>query len=284
MLKIFIMQPLQLIKLNSTGPAVIKWQSFLIKQGFNIGNPDGAFGINTYNATKTFQQQQGLPSDGVVGSNTYAAAMVLGFNAVLSIADFMGIDVSHINGVIDWPAVKADPQNIEFVYIKATEGTTVQDTKYGINIQQSTAAGLSTGAYHFYSLTSSPENQAANFIKIVGANYPYKLPPVLDYEKDVNGSDIDSVIAGLNTWLTIVENKWGIQPIIYTSKNYWDQLNNPSGFAKYNLWLANYNPGLPSLPGDWIEWAIWQYSCKGSVQGIPGAVDFNKYNSGAGLI
>lgn len=279
------MLPLQVIKLNSIGPAVAKWQRFLLEQGFNIGSggADGGFGNFTLAATIAFQQAHQLTADGVVGNATYGVAMLLGFNGVLDMADFLGIDVSHHDGDIDWNAVKADAQDIRFAYVKASEGATVQDSTYSFNIQAATTIGLGTGAYHFYSLTSSPENQAANFIQQVGQNYPYKLPPMLDYEKDTNSSNVAATIAALKTLLNLIQQQWGIRPIIYTSKNYWGQLNNPAGFDSYLLWLANYNTGLPALPGDWLEWAIWQYTESGTVQGINAAVDLNRYNINAGL-
>ncbi|KAI9459586.1 family 25 glycoside hydrolase [Russula earlei] len=210
--------------------------------------------------------------------------MKLGFNAVLEIADYIGIDVYHNNGNINWTAVKADPKKVKFVYVKATEGATVQDALYAANIQGATAAGFATGAYHFFSLTTSAADQAANFIQQVGDTYPYEMPPVLDYEKDVSHSDVPNVIAAVSAWLAAVQSKWGVVPMIYTSVNYWSQLGNPPGFDQYPLWLANYNKGLPALPGDWPAWAIWQYSGSGVVSGITGDVDLNQYNVASGFL
>jgi lysozyme len=280
------MQALQVIQLNSANAAVKNWQLFLISRGYNVGaaGADGIFGHDTFNATVTFQQSQHLPADGVVGNQTYGAAMLLGFNGVLNIASFTGIDVYHDDGNIDWQKVAADPQNIQFAYIKATEGTTIQDPNYNFNIAQATAAGLKTGAYHFFSLTSAPDTQAQNFINTVGQNYNYALPPALDFEKDVSGGDVADTVAALQKWLTLIKNQWNITPIIYTSPGYWNQLNAPKGFDNFPLWLADYNP-IPAMPnGDWTEWAIWQYCEKGTVQGIGSGVDLNRYNLNSGLM
>lgn len=275
------------IQLNSTGSAVTEWQQFLSSQGYAVGAADGIFGASTNIATEAFQTKEGLTADGVVGPDTYAAAATLGFSGGTStpipIANFLGIDVFHGNGTIDWNAVKADPQNIHFVYIKATQGTTDQDPEYATNIQGATAAGFATGAYHFFSLTSDAQSQADNFIQQVGATYPYKLPPAFDYEVNVTSDTAASVLASVQTWLTAVKNKWGITPVIYTSVNYWSQLGNPPGFEQYPLWLANYNPGMPPVPGSWTQWAIWQYSESGSVNGVTGDVDMNKYNTSSNL-
>lgn len=283
---------MSIIQLNSNGAAVTQWQQFLASLGYAVGTPDGIFGPETQAATQAFQTKEGLTADGIVGPSTYAAAAALGFSEGSTpgggsspvIANFLGIDVFHGNGTIDWNAVKADPQNIKFVYVKATQGSTFQDPCYAANIKGATATGFATGAYHFFSLESTAQSQADNFIQQVGDTYPYTLPPAFDYEMNVTGADSASVLAAIETWLNAVKSKWGITPVIYSSVNYWSQLGNPAGFSQYPLWLANYNPGMPGVPGGWNEWAIWQYSESGSVSGVSGAVDMNKYNTASGLL
>ncbi len=70
---------LKMIRTGSQGPAVKEWQYFLIGQGFLFGDADGKFGPKTKNATMAFQEKYGLPPDGIVGSKSYGAAMLLGF-------------------------------------------------------------------------------------------------------------------------------------------------------------------------------------------------------------
>ncbi len=50
----------------------VRYLQFLLKtQGYSVGNVDGAFGPNTTNAVKAFQQANGLTADGIVGRNTW---------------------------------------------------------------------------------------------------------------------------------------------------------------------------------------------------------------------
>lgn len=63
----------QVLQRGSTGEDVIELQSRLKYNGFYTSNVDGVFGWNTYWAVRNFQDQFGLPVDGVVGATTKAA-------------------------------------------------------------------------------------------------------------------------------------------------------------------------------------------------------------------
>lgn len=75
---------LQSILLGSHGEAVADWQYFLLGRGLYKLEVDGEFGPATESATKTFQRLHGVkPVDGWVGSDTYGAALQLGFDPLL---------------------------------------------------------------------------------------------------------------------------------------------------------------------------------------------------------
>ena len=59
------------LKLGSKGVYVIILQDALNTLGYVCGSPDGIFGNNTLNALKTYQRENGLTSDGVVGCGTW---------------------------------------------------------------------------------------------------------------------------------------------------------------------------------------------------------------------
>ena len=63
----------QVLQRGSIGEDVIELQSRLKYNGFYTSNVDGVFGWNTYWAVRNFQDQFGLPVDGVVGAKTKAA-------------------------------------------------------------------------------------------------------------------------------------------------------------------------------------------------------------------
>ncbi len=49
-------------------------------------------------------------------------------------AEYDGIDVSRYNGVIKWEEV-AENKNLKFVYVKATDGSGIEDRCYQKNIK-----------------------------------------------------------------------------------------------------------------------------------------------------
>jgi len=57
------------------------WQKFLLGHGSLEGPADGRFGAQTLEGTRRFQAAEGLEADGVVGPQTFAAALRLGWPA-----------------------------------------------------------------------------------------------------------------------------------------------------------------------------------------------------------
>ncbi len=90
-----------------------------------------------------------------------------------------GIDVSHHQGEIDWPAVAAD--GISFAYIKATEGGDHIDRRFAENWAGARAAGLRVGAYHFFTLCRPGAEQADNLLSTMPAGEA-DLPVAVDFE------------------------------------------------------------------------------------------------------
>lgn len=60
------------LRYGSCGKHVEYLQQMLTSKGYNAGSADGIFGIKTLDAVKTFQSENGLSIDGVVGQKTWA--------------------------------------------------------------------------------------------------------------------------------------------------------------------------------------------------------------------
>lgn len=84
---------------------------------------------------------------------------------------------------MDWTALSN--QGVSFAFIKATEGSSLQDVRFAENWEGALAAGVRPGAYHFFSYDSPGEQQAENFIRTVPVTEG-ALPPVVDIEFTAN--------------------------------------------------------------------------------------------------
>lgn len=183
-----------------------------------------------------------------------------------------GIDVSRWQGEIDW--VKVSKTDVKFSFIKATEGIGYVDPMFRRNALGSDAVGLKVGFYHFLRPDNGkPEEEAQHFVDTVrGFKYEWL---VCDVENSY-GKDKNAVTAYTQKWLEVVEKKTGKKPLIYTYVSF-AQTYLSSALTKYPLWLAHYVSGSkPSSKTPWGDnWVCWQYSDKGTVSGISGAVDLN---------
>lgn len=66
---------MEILRRGSEGEAVRRWQHFLIGQGLLTASADGVFGPVTEAATRVFQRRAKVQADGVVGPQSYAAAL-----------------------------------------------------------------------------------------------------------------------------------------------------------------------------------------------------------------
>lgn len=189
--------------------------------------------------------------------------------------DIHGIDVSRYQQIINWKAVKSmkvENIKIDFVFIKATQGTKTVDYQYFQNKLRAKSAGLTIGAYHFFVASKDPIAQANLFSKVVSLKTG-DLPPVVDIENEYGQSD-EKIRKNLKTFLRLIERKYGVKPIIYTHANFYQ--NHLEGyFDEYPLWVAHYTKlGKPRVGKEWV---FWQLSEEAHVNGIEGYVDFNVF-------
>ncbi|MDR9857829.1 glycoside hydrolase family 25 protein [Paenibacillus sp. VCA1] len=199
-----------------------------------------------------------------------------------------GIDVSHWQGVIDWPAVAA--AGISFAFIKATQNS--MDDKFLANVKGAKAAGLLIGAYHYVddSVTTPDKARAAaqvfhNAIKAAGGPEVFDLPFVMDYESNKGGLTPAGCTAVAKAFLEEVERLTGRQPMVYTYPSF---ISRFSGLKDYPLWIARYSNQAPADAAGWNRWEFWQYSdgtlggeLPGGgrkVPGISGPVDLNEFD------
>ena len=195
-----------------------------------------------------------------------------------------GIDVSHWQGTINWGQVRAAGK--EFAFVKASEGTGYVDNRFTGNMQSARSAGVLAGAYHFArpDLGNSGAAEARHFVATARSYMTTGwLRPVLDLEVGANLGR-DALSNWVNAFMGEVRASAGVVPLIYLNSNYAANYVNTS-VAQYDVWIANwgandgqYDPNRRPGTGVWGgAWDFWQYTSRGSVQGIAGNVDLDVF-------
>lgn len=187
-----------------------------------------------------------------------------------------GIDVSYYQGKIDWKKVKTmeeDDVKIRFAFIKATEGMFSVDPYFQRNWREAPKAGITCGAYHYFKPKKSGEWQAKFFLQTVNFETG-DLPPVVDIE-ELNGVAASKMRIELQVFLTHIEKKTKVKPIIYTGLSFYNDYLK-GYFDEYPLWVAHYHQ--PKLKVNKADWHFWQHSDKARISGINHVVDFNAFN------
>lgn len=189
-----------------------------------------------------------------------------------------GIDVSSHQGKIDWRQVdslKSGGIEFAFVFVRATEGITRQDSHFDRNWRELKKTDLLRGAYHFFYPSRDAGKQAANFIAQVKLETG-DLPPVVDIEHS-NGKSRKQIIQSLSAYIKLIEEHYRIRPIIYTNHSFYTTYLKGS-FDQYPLWISYYTTKEQFLASCKYPWTFWQHSEKGRVAGIKGHVDFNVFS------
>ena len=197
----------------------------------------------------------------------------------------IGVDISSYQADVDMNELKK--QNIKFIYIKASEGSSHQDEYFKENWKNAFEAGLLSGAYHFFSYDSLGLTQAENFIDAVGKDIKGRLLPVVDVEyygdKEENPPNKEDVVRELSVYLKTLEKQYGIKPMIYTRSDIYDKYLKET-FDSYPYWISSlYTPINWKYHGDWY---IWQYLNRGILNGYTGGekyIDLNVFNKNKNL-
>ncbi len=238
-----------------------------------------------------------MPARLSVRCSAKLALLFLLFTALASFAQRpVGVDVSSYQGAsINWATAKAN--GISFAWAKATEGLTVNDADFTINMANAKAAGVLIGAYHFaHPELHTPADEAAHFWSVAGSyikNGGFYLMPMLDYERFTNGvvgatSHSDWSIQ----WNTIISNNAAangvlIKPIVYVSACnacYYD-----SSVSSAIPWIADYNGQNAQTSTPWTActscerwgagaWTLWQNTDSAPLAGATQNADGDVFN------
>lgn len=185
-----------------------------------------------------------------------------------------GIDIYHGDIITDWELLS---KNIDFIFLKCTEGDFRNDPKFGEYRYQAHEHGIICGFYHFYRSNKDPIAQAQKFCSSIGSLHANELPPVCDWETEDDPKDGNDVTE-IRVYLDSVEQYSGMKPIIYTGSSFAQDKNLTKEFSDYPLWVAHYTKNSPKIPKPWLKWTFWQSTDKAVVPGMKNKCDFNYFN------
>ncbi len=191
-----------------------------------------------------------------------------------------GIDVSEHQGKIDWKKVKGD--GVEFAFVRVLyrgwgSGKLVEDNTGEDNIRGAIANGINVGAYVFSQAVTQEEavEEARRAIDIVSP-YAQGIPIVIDVEyvpSDDARMDVLTPEERTDVILAFCDevSSQGYIPMLYYNTEMGGlgvENERLEGITKWYAWYSE----VPYYP---YKYDIWQYSDKGSVDGIKGNVDQN---------
>ena len=199
----------------------------------------------------------------------------IGENAGVSVN--RGVDVSALNGEIDW--AKVAEEQIAFAMIRAavrnTDGELAQDERFQENMSGAKSVGLRIGCY--VDLDADSEKAAEEIADFVLSNLSMSQQemgaPVAvrvqipDHTSSLSGQTREEWTQGVRAFCAKIK-KAGYEPVIYANTAAFHMLLNMAELEEYDKWIADY--------GDYLyfpyKFKCWQYSLKGTVNGIEGDV------------
>lgn len=183
-----------------------------------------------------------------------------------------GIDVSEHNGTINFTKVKN--AGINFVIIRigwiGNKENHTLDKKFIENYNNAKACGLKVGFYVYsYVENETAMLSAINWIKNQISGKTHEYPIFLDVE--------DKQISGLSKELQTNLCKYFCDNFensgVYANLDWFKNKLNVNDLTNYKIWLAQWTSASSHSANFKVD--LWQYSSKGSVNGISGRVDMN---------
>ena len=194
-----------------------------------------------------------------------------------------GIDVSEFQEDIDWKKVKED--DVEFAYLRigrrgATTGLLYEDPKFEKNYQGAKENGILIGVYFFSQAVDEKEaKEEARWVIDHLKDKQIDLPIVYDCEEvyledevsRMEGLDQTQISDNAIAFLKQIQ-KSGYDVMVYTYPYWAENFFDMKRISAYPIWLARY--GVDEVDFDYPI-RIWQYSEKGTINGISQATDLN---------
>lgn len=196
------------------------------------------------------------------------------------------IDISKFQGAVDFKKIRA--AGIDGVIIRCgytgygKAKTRNADSRWETNCKAAAAAGIPYGAYYYScAVTVEEAKSEAEFVLELLKGKTLGYPVFFDTEDNhdtARYSPESQLSIGSKRLTRVAEafletlNKNGVFCGIYASKSWLENQLDMSALSAYDVWVAQYADKL-TYKG---EHTMWQYTSKGTVDGIEGYVDLNR--------
>jgi len=156
---------------------------------------------------------------------------------------------------------------IDGVILRAAYGTS-KDTKFETHYTEFRKRNVPVGAYHYILGNVSIPSQANAFLS-------YTAGKTLDLGLWM---DVEDTRAGTKLSRKQVLDYAALVPSagVYTSYYKWLEIMGGVYLTDRKLWVAHYGANKPKLPTGWTEYALWQYTSEGRLNGYNGNLDCNR--------
>jgi lysozyme len=188
-----------------------------------------------------------------------------------------GVDISEVQQTVDFHWLVQ--QGIQFVIVKCFEGNKGLDGHFEKNVAGALAAGLKVGLYHFiYPLPTDSAHPGRDPKSQAKLHYEATLKVGdiavhacdMEWPEPQNFSKWSINANFIKQWtleyLAEYERLSGKRMVLYTYFFYGDYLKLSPEFAKYPLWIANFD-FPPRMPYPWTDYVLQQTG--GGTTGIP---------------
>lgn len=241
----------------------------------------------TKNAVRFFKKHKELILDILRPTLIVVLVIVLLTNLIhFNSGKNYGIDVSEHQGRISWSKVRND--EVSFAIIRAgvrgyKNGKIAEDKYFKRNMFNSKFQNIHRGVYFYSQAVNKKEAiEEANWVLDKVGNAKLEYPIYIDVEDTcTNGAGrADGLSAKQRTEVVkafcLTVEKAGYKAGIYSNAWFLKAKLNMSELSGYSVWLAEYVSG--SEPVYWKNgYDLWQYTSEGSVPGINGNVDIDRY-------
>lgn len=187
----------------------------------------------------------------------------------------VGIDVSTWQGAIDWNAVRDAGCQFAVIRIGYSYGNIVMDDRFYANIEGARAAGIDLSVYFYTTANTEDEiKEQARWIAETLNGAEMNLPVGFDWEEFGGFQKYGMSIKEFNDLYALFHDEmaaYGYDTMLYSSKNFLNNVWNENSKTISPVWLAHYVEDT-DYDGDYT---FWQQSSCGRIAGIYGDVDMN---------